>query len=165
MDGNIQAISLLPYLCAEGEKLCLDISTIKTGPDTSGGQVGIFTAEYTSDCLAVGFHAQIRTDFGSLVKPVMLLIQRDYYPFLGRNSPAVTNSIIDKCWSQAAKYHDEHGALPDQIMFSEQFGDGGELLPFAPLFFCSKREQHTLFNLCITNDSFAYVNIRSYISH
>ena len=62
MDSNIQAISLLPSLCAEGEKLCLDISTIKTGPDTSGGQVGIFTAEYTSDCLAVGFNAQIRTD-------------------------------------------------------------------------------------------------------
>jgi hypothetical protein len=140
VDSNIQAISLLPSLCAEGEKLCLDISTIKTGPDTSGGQVGIFTAEYTSDCLAVGFNAQIRTDFGSLVKPVMLLIQRDHYPFLDTNTLSVTNSTIDKSWSRAAKYSDVHGVLPDQIMFSEQFGDGGELLPFAPLFFCSKRE-------------------------
>ncbi len=140
MDSNIQAISLLPSLCAEGEKLCLDISTIKTGPDTSGGQVGIFTAEYTSDCLAVGFNAQIRTDFGSLVKPVMLLIQRDHYPFLDTNTLSVTNSTIDKSWSRAAKYSDVHGVLPDQIMFSEQFGVGGELLPFAPLFFCSKRE-------------------------
>lgn len=140
MDGNIQAISLLPYLCAEGGKLCLDISAIGTGPDKSGGRVGIFTADYTSDYLAVGFSAQIRTDFGSLVKPVMLLVQRDHYSFLGENFPAVTNSIIDECWSRTAKYHDVQGTLSDQIMFREQFGTGGGLLPFAPLFFCSKRE-------------------------
>jgi len=140
VDSNIQTASLLPYLCDNGGKICLDISTMKTGPDQSGGQVGTFIPDYIGDFLTVGFNAHIRTDFGSLVKQVMLLTQRDQYPLLNRHFPKVTNTTVDKCWLQVAGPHDVDGVVPDQILFADQFADGGRLLPFASLFFCNKRE-------------------------
>ena len=140
MDGHIQTASLLPYLCDNGGKICLDISTIRTGPEQPGRRVESFIPEYTGDFLAVGFNAQIRMDSGSTVRQVMLLAQRDQYPFFSDHSPKFTNSIIDKCWRQAAGQNEVNGFVSDQILFAEQFTDCGELLPFAPLFFCNKRE-------------------------
>jgi len=140
VDAHIQTVSLLPHLCGNGGKICLDVSTIKIGLDPSGGRVGTFTPDYTGDFLAVGFKVWIRTDFGSPVKQVMLLTQRDHYPFLSKQFSKVTNSIVDKCWLQAAGRNEEDGFRPGQLLFSEQFTEKGGFLPFSPLFFCNKRE-------------------------
>ncbi len=139
MGANIQTISLIPYLCGEGGKICLDISAIKVESGKPGERTGTFIPDYTGDLLAAGFNAEIRTDFGSFVQSVMLLAQRDYYPSLSNHSPAVTNSYIDKCWLQALRQNDAGETAPGQILFSGQFREGGESLPFAPLFFCNKK--------------------------
>lgn len=140
MINDIQTLSLLPYLCDDGGKLCLNISHINQKSGQFKERAKFIQPDYTDDALTVGYNAQLCTDLGFVVKQVTLLTQRDHYPILNNHSPLITNSDIEERWQHMATQYDHAKTPSPHILFKEQFDSNGAFLPFSSLFFCTKRK-------------------------
>jgi len=93
-----------------------------------------------NDPIAKIIKAEFATDAGSLIKSVFLLVQKDEYCFHSEALWPVTNHDIDLCWQRAYRIKSGVKDLQDRsvIVIKEQIGEGNILLPFQPLFFCTK---------------------------
>ena len=130
--------SLLPYLQPEQGTFFLRLQPAAPGTNVTGGTASPFTIVDDDDPLALRVQGAFFTDFGSVIKEVDLLLQRDtpYWP--QNDGIPLTNALIDRCWQQTASRRRKK-AQTQPMMFSSQVGKQQELLAFAPLLFCKQR--------------------------
>ncbi len=129
--------SLLPYLRLERGKVCLRF--LETDIDTFAENSPPFLQVNGSDPLAQIYRAAFVTDYGSVIKEVELLVQREVVKWPAGQKIAMTNARVDQCWQLAMATR--RARAPDQgNLLAMQVGDQGQLLPFAPLFYCHTRK-------------------------
>ena len=136
--------SLLPYLQPEQGTFFLRLQSAGPGINDGGGTASPFTIVDDGDPLALRVQGAFLTDFGSVIKEVDLLFQRDTPCWPQDNDIPLNNSLIDHCWQQTASTRRKK-VHAQPMMFSSQVGKQQELLAFAPLLFCKQR--HLYFEL------------------
>ncbi len=140
MDNFVQTVSLIPYLCGVGDKFCLKIFKANSETLNSVEQPYSMQPDYVDDLLSLGLRATLQTDSGFTLSQLMLLIQRDEYPFFSNYLPEISNTVIDTYWFAAAQQVSIEDSPASNILFSEQFDEEGHYLPFSSLFYCKKKE-------------------------
>ncbi|AGF79248.1 hypothetical protein UWK_02712 [Desulfocapsa sulfexigens DSM 10523] len=131
--------SLLSYLLPEQQKFYLRLrpATPNTSPDNFSSAP--FTILNDADPLARTFRGAFVTDFGSTIKEVNLLIQRDTIQWPLEQDSFLNNSIIDQYWQQAMTMR--RARTPEHsILLATQVDRQQQLLAFASLFYCRKKE-------------------------
>jgi len=130
--------SLLSYLLPEQQKFYLRLrsATPNTSPDNFSSAP--FTILNDRDPLARTFRGAFVTDFGSTIKEVNLLIQRDTIQWPTDQDTFLSNSIIDQYWQQVMSMRRAR-APEHSILLATQVDRQQQLLAFASLFYCRKK--------------------------
>ncbi len=92
-----------------------------------------------SDPLAQTFLGAFITDFGSVIKEVTLLIQRDKPVWPAESKTTLTNAVIDSFWQQALTTRRSRNPKHSMLLAS-QIGEQQQLLAFRSLFYCQKQQ-------------------------
>lgn len=131
--------SLLSYLLPNNRNFCLRLfyKDSNTSPDSSSSSP--FTLLKNDDPLAHIIRGAFVTDFGSIIKEVNCLIQRDTVLWPPESETSLTNSNIDHFWQQAMD--NKINSPPEHSMLlGAQVGEQQKLLAFASLFYCQRRQ-------------------------
>jgi len=133
--------SLLSYLLPEQSKFCLRLQPADHQLPSNNSSSLPFTLLDESDPLAHTFRGAFVTDFGSVIKEVNLLIQRDTPLWPAESKITLTNAVIDTFWQQASatrrSRNPEHS-----MMLASQIGKQQQLLAFTSLFYCRKQQTY-----------------------
>jgi len=133
--------SLINYLNAAGNKIYLNLPG--ASQDRSHSEENVFPRTEIGDSDPLGrlIEASLTTDAGSQVKKLFLLAQRDVY-FLKNNVLWPLNNIdVRNAWQRSfAFYTDPKRNDESFILFADQVGDKGEILPFPSLFYCKTKK-------------------------
>ena len=136
--------SLLSYLLPERRNFCLRLQPNITQKSSIVSSPPPFTLLNDGDPLAHTFRGAFVTDYGSIIKEVNLLIQRDTIEWPTDRETVLTNPIVDRYWQQAMTTR--HIRAPEHSMLlATQVGGQQQLLAFASLFYC--REKTVFFEL------------------
>lgn len=131
--------SLLPYLLPGRGKICLRLQTTGLENSSSVFPYTNFVQINDLDPLARIFKGSFVTDYGSILKEVNLLIQRDSLQPQMSEEIGLNNATIDHYWQAAMRLRMER--TPDHSnLLAVQVGDQGQLLPFAPLLYCCSQK-------------------------
>lgn len=131
--------SLLSYLLPEHREFCLRLQLTAPHKSPKTSPSSPFTALNDEDPLAHTFRGAFVTDFGSIIKEVNFLIQRDTIKCPAEQKPFLNNTIIDQYWQQAMTVR--HARTPDHsILLATQIDRQQQLLAFASLFYCREKK-------------------------
>lgn len=133
--------SLLRYLEPENQCAHLSMTLFSSDPGPLENVPFPFVLLLDRDPFSSILDAQFVTDSGSPLKEVMVLIQKDNYRLPRDYPPRISNSTVEEEWRKAFARLTGGGDLHPLITLSEQIGDDGTLLPFAPLFFCKTKRR------------------------
>lgn len=128
-------ITLLHYLKHDSYPFHLELES-EGGQSTCDGP-SLFPSLADSDPLSRVIKGRVLTDAGTLVRDVLLVVQRDEYGFTDDHLCPFTNVDVEQAWQQAftSYLNNRHGGL---ILLSKQIGPVGTLARMDPLFFCSR---------------------------
>ncbi len=133
--------SLLSYLLPEQGNFYLRLQPADSQQSSGNSSSLPFTSIDDGDPLAHTFRGAFVTDFGSVVKEVNLLIQRDIPVWPAESETTLTNTVIDSYWQKAMTTrrarNPEHS-----ILLASQVGEQQELLAFTSLFYCRKQQAY-----------------------
>lgn len=126
--------SLLPYLTPGEGRVRLDLSQPRL-PVEAGALGHPFRVVQEGSSLSRLIEGVWMTDAGSPIQTVHLVLQRDAYPWLGREAGRLVNPIIEAIWQQTYAFcsSEESRVL---MVLEEQLDEARRLLPFQSLFFC-----------------------------
>ncbi len=129
--------SSLSYFLPERGNIHLQLFPAESERSVIDSHDSPFKLINSQDPLARIFRGAFVTDYGSIIKDVNLLIQRDAVALSIGIETALTNPIIDQYWQQAMLIRKDRS--PKHSMLLANQVDEQRLLPFAPLFFCRTR--------------------------
>ena len=136
MNDIIDTPSLLPYLKTNGTKF--HIKVLVGDPDDSIHKKSKlpFWVVSESGPFARIIEARIKTDAGTNIEPVFLLIQKDDHPLSRNELWPLDNRAIDRYWQNTFTFHsrEKSGSLP--LILKNQIDNNGALLAFQPLLYC-----------------------------
>ena len=139
VSGKRSLASLLSYLQGPDSDDGLKLELIRQLAP-AGDNAYPFVVLDDSAPVSRNIEASFVTDSGSLLKKVLLHIQKDQYALTSEPLRPVTNLDIDAAWQKAFKgTRDFPGGL-----LSSQVDETGRLTPLSPLFYC--RERHRYFH-------------------
>lgn len=125
--------SILSYFLTEGRHYCLRLQNSVSASHSP------FKLLDSNDPLAHTFRGAFVTDYGSTIKEVDLLIQRDTTEWPHEYENSLTNSMVDQYWQQATTIRQTKGPEHSMLLAS-QLDKQLHLQAFASLFYCRKRE-------------------------
>lgn len=125
--------SVLSYLLTERSNYCLRLQK------SASNSRSPFKLLDNNDPLAHTFRGAFVTDYGSTIKDVDFLVQRDTIAWPREQENSLTNSMVDQYWQQATTIRQTRGPEYSMLLAS-QINKEQQLLAFAPLFYCRKRE-------------------------
>ncbi len=129
--------SSLSYFLPERGNIYLQLYPAESQKSVIDSHDSPFKLINSQDPLARVFQGAFVTDYGSIIKEVNLLIQRDAVALSTGKETVLTNPIIDQYWQQAMLIRQDRA--PKHSMLLANQVDEQKLLPFAPLFFCRTR--------------------------
>jgi hypothetical protein len=141
MNSDLEKPSLIPYLKSTDARFYLKLSMTANASPYHKTPGFPFLIVSDTDPLALIMEATVLSDAGANIKPVFLLTQKDEYHVVKDEIFPLTNQDIDSAWQQLfafLKARSENDAI---LLFKDQLGDEGTLLPWAPLFFCQHRKE------------------------
>jgi len=130
--------SLLPYLLPGRGNSYLRFQQAESQKSTINPHLSPFTVINGHDPLARTYRSAFVTDYGSIIKEVNLLIQRSAVRLSTDKETVLTNLMIDRFWQQAMTIR-QNRSPEHSILLSVQVGEQGQLLSFAPLFYCKMK--------------------------
>jgi len=143
MKDIIHMASLLTYLESAGNKLQFNIPLSTQDTSLSGNNLFPFIAINDSDPFTRMIEARIASDAGCEVKKIFLFVQRDAYTLKKNALWPISNNDVRDLWQKTFSFYaDRKEGNRSFIFFSDQLGKKGELLPFAPLFYCKKMKTY-----------------------
>ncbi len=128
--------SLLPYLAPERGGFYLRFQPADLRMSDIPYHVSPFAIIDDQDSFARIYRAAFVTDYGSTIKEVNLLFQRDVVRLSTEKEPVFINPFIDRIWQQAGAMR-QNRSLDHSMLLSLQVSEQGQLLAFSPLFFCT----------------------------
>lgn len=133
-----KTISLLPFIESGKNGFLLDIPTFAHKTTTSLEDCPPFISKGQGQKYSILIAAGLKTRYSKPFKPLSLLVQRDNYPFPPDDLNPVTNSDLDRIWSETIRFY-----YSDKAVFHipGEFDDHRDISPFAPLFFCKKEKK------------------------
>ena len=140
MNSSLGIPSLVHYLSATDAKFHLKISMIGHGNADHRGSSFPFLIVSDTDPLASILEAAVLSDAGTKIKRAFLLIQKDEYHLAQDEIWPVNNRDIDRAWQAYFTYLNDQNQDDSIILFKDQVGDDGKLLPWSPLLYCHHRQ-------------------------
>lgn len=139
MTNNDQIFSLLPYLDSSRGHFHLNPALISDDNAALERTPFPFLTITDSDPLNQLIEASIRTDAGSEIERVFLLVQRDRYLLAKDELWPVNNRDIDGAWQKAFAFYSSENRDHSFITLAGQIDDQGRQVQLSSLFFCKTR--------------------------
>ncbi|RZB33554.1 MAG: hypothetical protein SRB2_03900 [Desulfobacteraceae bacterium Eth-SRB2] len=132
----IDTPSLIPYLKTDGTKFHIKIWV--GDPDDSIHQKSSlpFWVVSESGPFARIIEARIKTDAGTNIEPVFLLIQKDEPPLSRDELWPLDNRAVDRYWQNTLTFYSREKSGSPPLILKDQMDKNGALLPFQPLLYC-----------------------------
>jgi hypothetical protein len=140
MTKNGQLFSLLPYLDANRGNFHLHATLISDDSALLERASFPFLAITDSDPLTRLIEARIRTDAGSEIERVFLLVQRDRYLLAEDELWPVGNRDIEDAWQKAFSFYSTENQDNSFIALAGQLDDQGRPVQLSSLFYCKTRQ-------------------------
>lgn len=134
------APSLLPYLRKEGQCAHLNLSLFSGGSTALEEVPFPFLILSDRDPICRMLHGRFLTDSGSVLRDIMLLVQKDCYGIGKDPASPWNNPAVEDLWRNAFAFYRKEPARFFLMSFAAQTDEEGRLLPFGSLFFCKTRE-------------------------
>ena len=136
MNDIIETPSLIPYLKTDGTKFHIKVAVGNSDDSINQKSSFPFLVVSESGPFARIIGAKIKTDAGTNIEPVFLLIQKDEHPPSRDELWPLDNRAIDRYWQNTFTFHsnEKSGSLP--LILKNQIDSNGALLPFQPLLYC-----------------------------
>jgi hypothetical protein len=127
--------SLLHFLKPQSGPFYLDVTL--GGSRTDGDRSSPFAPPMEGDPLSRVIQGRIMTDGGTILKDVLLLLQRDEYGLVDDSLSPLTNLDVERAFQQAFSTYlrESKGSL---LLFSGLVNQTGGLVAMDPLFFCNR---------------------------
>jgi hypothetical protein len=132
----IETRSLLPYLKADETRFHLKISVADQKDAIHQKSSFPFLVVSESGQFARIMEATIKTDAGTNIEPVFLLIQKDEHPVSRDALWPLDNRTIDRYWQNTFMFHSHEKSGSCPLILKDQMDKNGTLLPFQPLLYC-----------------------------
>ncbi len=141
MSDSTHYPTLLPYLGMEESRVRLDLLQPVTGVGDASSFQNPFRVLLEGSGLSRLLGAAWVTDAGSRVQDVFLVVQRDVYPWSGRDAGQLVNPTVEAIWRQTHAFcgMEASGGL---MSLQEQLDSDGRLLPFQSLFYCRTKRRY-----------------------
>lgn len=136
MNDIIETRSLLPYLKADETRFHLKISVADQKDSIHQKSSFPFLTVSESGQFARIIEAKIKTDAGTNIEPVFLLIQKDEHPLSRDALWPLDNRTIDRYWQNTFMFHSRKKFGSSPLILKDQIDKNGTLLPFQPLLYC-----------------------------
>lgn len=140
MTNNGRFFSLLPYLETRRGNFNLKISLTSEDSAVLERTLFPFLAITETDPLTRLIEARIRSDAGSEIDKVFLLVQRDRYLLAKDELWPVNNKDIEEAWQQAFSFYSSENRDNSFIALADQTDDQGRAAQLSSLFFCTTRQ-------------------------
>jgi len=132
----IETRSLLPYLKADETRFHLKISVADQKDSIHQKSSFPFLVVSESGQFARIIEAKIKTDAGTNIEPVFLLIQKDEHPVSRDALWPLDNRTIDRYWQNTFMFHSRKKSGSCPLILKDQMDKNGTLLPFQSLLYC-----------------------------
>jgi hypothetical protein len=132
----IEPPSLLPYLNTDDARFYIKISVADQNDSMHEKSSFPFWVVSESGQFARILDAGIKTDVGTHIEPLFLLIQKDEHPVSQDVLRPFDNRSIDRYWQDTFIFHSREKSGSPPLILKDQMGKNGTLLPFQPLFYC-----------------------------
>lgn len=139
MTNNDQIFSLLPYLDSSRGHFHLNPALISDDNAALERTPFPFLTITDSDPLTQLIEASIRTDAGSEIERVFLLVQRDRYLLAKDELWPVNNRDIDDAWQKAFSFYSSETQDNSFFTLAGQLDAQGRPVQWSSLFFCNTR--------------------------
>ena len=136
MNDIIETPSLLPYLKADETRFHLKISVADQKDSIHQKSSFPFLVVSESGQFARIMEATIKTDAGTNIEPVFLMIQKDEHPVSRDALWPLDNRTIDRYWQNTFMFHSHEKSGSCPLILKDQMDKNGTLLPFQPLLYC-----------------------------
>jgi hypothetical protein len=132
----IETCSLLPYLKTDETRFHLKISVVDQNDSIHQKSSFPFLVVSESGQFARIIEAKIKTDAGTNIEPVFLLIQKDEHPVSRDALWPLDNRTIERYWQNTFMFHSHKKSGSSPLILKDQTDKNGTLLPFQPLLYC-----------------------------
>lgn len=136
MNDIIETSSLLPYLKTDGTQFHIKVSVVDQNDSIHQKSSFPFLVVSESGQFARIIEARIKTDAGTNIDPVFLLIQKDEHPLSRDALWPLDNRTIDRYWQNTFTFHSHEKSGSSPLILKDQIDKNGALLPFQPLLYC-----------------------------
>lgn len=140
MKNNTDMPSLHPYLDGHGAKTALSFLLVSHPGPLEGKSPFPFVTVDASGPFSRVLKARFVTDAGSRVGDAFVVIQQDIYPISNDPLRPLNNKDVEAYWQRAFSFLSKNDVADALIVFGDQAGEDGRLLPFQPLFYCKLKE-------------------------
>lgn len=136
MNDIIETHSLLPYLNTDKAKFHIKISVDDSDGSMHKKSKFPFLVLSESGPFARIIEARIKTDAGTNIEPVFLLIQKDEHLLSRDELWPLDNRAIDRCWQKTFAFYSREKSDFSPVILKDQMDKTGALLAFQPLLYC-----------------------------
>jgi hypothetical protein len=140
MTDNDRFFSLLSYLDAQRGNFHLKFTLTSDDSTTLEKAPFPFLTLTDTDPLTRLIEARLRTDAGSDIDRVFLLVQRDRYLLAKDELRPVNNREVEEAWQEAFSFYASEQKDPSFICLANQLDESGKLTQCSPLFFCKTKQ-------------------------
>jgi len=137
---NSKLYSLLPYLESERGCFHLDVSLISEDSAVLERAPFPFLTITDTDPLTRLIDARIRTDAGSEIERVFLLLQKDRYLLAQDELWPLNNRDIEEAWQKAFSFYSSENKDLSFITLAGQLDGQGRAAQMSSLFYCRTRQ-------------------------
>lgn len=171
MNDIIEIPSLLPYLKTDGTQFHIKVSVVDQNDSIHQKSSVPFLVVSESGQFARIIDARIKTDAGTDIEPVFLLIQKDEHPLSRDALWPLDNRTIDRYWQNTFTFHSHKKSGSSPLILKDQIDKDGALLPFQPLLYCKFKQTYfpplcpdcgTVLQQCYNDSMLQEYGLRSY---
>jgi hypothetical protein len=138
----IETPSLLPYLKTNGTKFHIKVSVVDQDDSIHQKSLFPFLVVSESGQFARIIEARIKTDAGTNIEPVFLLIQKDEHPLSRDALWPLDNRTIDRYWQNTFTFHSHKKSGFSPLILKDQIDKNGALLPFQAVLYCKFKQTY-----------------------
>ncbi len=138
MKNADEKISLLPFIESDKDGFFLDIPVLNHDGTAFQGYSYPFQVVEQGHNFSIIVKGGLKVNRSDPFKELFLLIQRDHYPLSHDEWTSLTNTGIDRIWSETiqSQFSDKKN-----FIIPEQLTNDGKAIPFSPLFFCKNQQK------------------------
>ncbi|MHC1742022.1 MAG: hypothetical protein AB9873_03205 [Syntrophobacteraceae bacterium] len=141
MSDSTRFPTLLPYLRTGESRVRLDLARPAIQAGDAGSFQNPFRVLVEGSALSRLFGAAWVTETGSAIQDVLLVVQRDVYPWSGREAGQLVNPAIEAIWRQTYAFSTREARCGLMTLQDQQDQDG-TLVPFQSLFYCREKRDY-----------------------